>query len=51
MTYERFHAIFVGVVATLVGSIVVAELAGYWLRRLLYCDRFPSLSRGHLTIS
>lgn len=48
MTYERFHATFVGVVAALVDSIVVAELAGYWLHRLLHNDKFPALSRGHL---
>lgn len=48
MTYQRFHATFVGVAATLVGSVVVAELAGYWLHRLLHSDRFPALSRGHL---
>ena len=36
MTYERFHATFVGLIATLVGSAVVAELAGYWLHRLLH---------------
>lgn len=48
MTYERFHATFVGIVATLAGSVVVAELAGYWLHRLLHSDKFPALSRGHL---
>lgn len=48
MTYERFHATFVAVVATLASSIVVAELAGYWLHRLLHSERFPALSRGHL---
>lgn len=48
MTYERLHTTFVAVVATLVGSIVVAELAGYWLHRLLHSDKFPALSRGHL---
>lgn len=48
MTYERFHATFVGVVATLVDSIVVAELAGYWLHRLVHTDKFPALGRGHL---
>ena len=48
MTYERFHGTFVGVLATVSGSIVVAELAGYWLHRLLHSDKFPSLSRGHL---
>ncbi len=36
MTYQRFHATFVGVVAALADSIVVAELAGYWLHRLLH---------------
>ena len=45
MTYERFHATFVGVIATLVDSIVVAELAGHWLHRLLMfnylLDRMP----------
>lgn len=48
MMYERWHVTFVGVVATLVDSIVVAEFAGYWLHRLLHSDRFPALSRGHL---
>ena len=48
MIYERLHVTFVGIVATLVDSVIVAEFAGYWLHRLLHCDRFPSLSRGHL---
>ena len=48
MIYERLHMTFVGVVATLVGSMVVAEFAGYWLHRLLHSDKFPALSRGHL---
>jgi hypothetical protein len=26
----------------------VAEFVGYWLYRLLYSDKFPALSRGHL---
>ncbi len=46
--YERFHVTFVGVVATLVDSVVVAEFAGYWLHRFLHSDKFPSLSQGHL---
>lgn len=50
MSYERFHVTFVAVVATLVDSIVVAELAGYWLHRLLHSDRFRALSRGDLII-
>jgi len=48
MIYERRHVTFVGVVATLVDSVVVAEFAGYWLHRLLPSDKFPALSRGHL---
>jgi sterol desaturase/sphingolipid hydroxylase (fatty acid hydroxylase superfamily) len=48
MIYERLHATFVGIVATLVDSVVVAEFAGYWLHRLLHSDMFPALSRGHL---
>src|SRR5438128_8650623 len=48
MIYERLHVTFVGVVATLVDSVVVAEFAGYWLNRLLHSDKFPALSRGHL---
>jgi sterol desaturase/sphingolipid hydroxylase (fatty acid hydroxylase superfamily) len=48
MIYERVHFTFVGIVATLVDSVVVAEFVGYWLHRLLHSDRFPALSRGHL---
>ena len=48
MIYERLHVTFVGVVATLVDSVVVAEFAGYWLHRLLHSNKFPALSRGHL---
>jgi sterol desaturase/sphingolipid hydroxylase (fatty acid hydroxylase superfamily) len=48
MFYERLHFTFVGVVATLVDSVVIAEFAGYWLHRLLHSDKFPALSRGHL---
>ena len=48
MSYERLHVTFVGVLATLVDSVVVAEFAGYWLHRLLDSVRLPSLSRGHL---
>lgn len=48
MLYERLHVTFVGVLATLVDSIIVAEFAGYWLHRLLHSGRIPALSRGHL---
>jgi sterol desaturase/sphingolipid hydroxylase (fatty acid hydroxylase superfamily) len=48
MFYERLHVTFVGVLATLVDSVVVAEFAGYWLHRLVHSGRIPVLSRGHL---
>jgi hypothetical protein len=48
MIYERLRVTFVGIVATLVDSMVVAEFASYWLHRLLRGNGFPSLSRGHL---
>lgn len=48
MFCDRLHVTFVGVVATLVDSVVVAEFAGYWLQRLLQGGKFPALSRGHL---
>src|SRR5207302_11511706 len=48
MFYERLHVTFIGVLATLLDSVVVAEFAGYWLHRLLHSDKFPALSRGHL---
>jgi sterol desaturase/sphingolipid hydroxylase (fatty acid hydroxylase superfamily) len=48
MIYERFHVTLVGIVATFVDSVVVAEFAGYWLHRLLHSDKFPALSRDHL---
>ena len=45
MIYERLHVTFVGIVAALVDSVVVAEFAGYWLHRLLHCGKFPAESR------
>src|SRR5260221_614144 len=48
MFFQRLHATFVGVVATLVGSVVFAGFSGDWLHRLLHSDMFPALSRGHL---
>jgi sterol desaturase/sphingolipid hydroxylase (fatty acid hydroxylase superfamily) len=48
MLYERLQVTFVGIVATLVDSVVVAEFAAYWLHRLLHSGRIPALSRGHL---
>ena len=49
MFYARLHCTFVGIVATLVDSIVVAEFAGHWLNRLLHSGRIPALRRGQLT--
>lgn len=48
MIYERLQVTFVGVVATLVDSVVVAEFAGHWLRRLLHCGKFPAGRRYRL---
>ena len=48
MIHERFHTTFVGVLLTLLASVIVAEFAGYWLHRLLHTDKFPALSHGHL---
>ena len=36
------------IVLTLAGSVLVAELAGYTLHRLMHSDRFPAMSRAHL---
>jgi hypothetical protein len=46
MSYERMHVAFVGFVAVLLDSVVVAEFAGHWLRRLLRCGKFPA-GHGH----
>jgi sterol desaturase/sphingolipid hydroxylase (fatty acid hydroxylase superfamily) len=37
-----------GVLESLICSCLVAELAGYWLHRLLHSDKLPFLSRGHM---
>jgi sterol desaturase/sphingolipid hydroxylase (fatty acid hydroxylase superfamily) len=37
-----------GVVVGVLSSCLVAEFTGYWLHRLLHCDKVPFLSRGHL---
>jgi sterol desaturase/sphingolipid hydroxylase (fatty acid hydroxylase superfamily) len=39
---------FTGFLLTLACSVLVAELAGYALHRLMHSDRFPALSRAHL---
>jgi len=38
----------IGLMLTLAGSALFAELVGYLLHRLLHSDQFPSLSRSHL---
>ncbi len=48
MICERLHCTFIGILATFVDSIVVAESAGYWLHRFLHSNKFPVLSRSHL---
>ncbi len=37
-----------GVIASVLSSCLVAEFTGYWLHRLLHCDKVQFLSRGHL---
>jgi hypothetical protein len=37
-----------GVLESAICSCLVAELAGYWLHRLLPSDRLPFLSRTHM---
>ena len=39
---------FLDILLTLAGSVVIAELAGYALHRLMHSDRFPAMSRAHL---
>jgi len=36
------------VLMTILTSVLIAELAGYWLHRLLHSDKVRFLSRGHL---
>jgi sterol desaturase/sphingolipid hydroxylase (fatty acid hydroxylase superfamily) len=37
-----------GVLESVICSCLVAELAGYWLHRLLHSDKLPVLSRSHM---
>jgi sterol desaturase/sphingolipid hydroxylase (fatty acid hydroxylase superfamily) len=37
-----------GMLESVICSCLVAELAGYWLHRLLHSDRLPFLSRRHM---
>ena len=37
-----------GVLESVICSCLVAELAGYWLHRLLHSDKLPILSRSHM---
>jgi len=39
---------FAHIFLTLAASVLVAELAGYALHRLMHSDRFPAMSRAHL---
>ena len=44
----RWVHIAARVLMTVLFSVLVAELAGYWLRRLLHSNKIRFLSRGHL---
>ncbi len=48
MFYERLHFTFVGVLATLADSVVVAEFAGYWLHRFCTVASSQATVGGHL---
>ena len=37
-----------GVLESVICSCLVAELAGYWLHRLLHSDKLPFVSRSHM---
>jgi sterol desaturase/sphingolipid hydroxylase (fatty acid hydroxylase superfamily) len=37
-----------GILESVLCACLVAELAGYWLHRLLHSDKLPFLSRGHM---
>jgi sterol desaturase/sphingolipid hydroxylase (fatty acid hydroxylase superfamily) len=38
-----------GVLESVICSFLVAEFTGYWLHRLLHCDKLPFLSRSHMS--
>jgi sterol desaturase/sphingolipid hydroxylase (fatty acid hydroxylase superfamily) len=42
------HLTFSGTVVTVIASVLLAELAGYGLHRLMHSGRIPALSRAHL---
>jgi sterol desaturase/sphingolipid hydroxylase (fatty acid hydroxylase superfamily) len=48
MINARWVHIAARVLMTLLFSVLIAELAGYWLHRLLHSDKIRFLSRGHL---
>jgi sterol desaturase/sphingolipid hydroxylase (fatty acid hydroxylase superfamily) len=48
MIAARWVHIAARVLMTLLFSVLIAELAGYWLHRLLHSDKIRFLSRGHL---
>jgi hypothetical protein len=44
MSYERMLVAFVGFIAVLLDSVVVAEFAGHWLRAFCTAANSPSVS-------
>ena len=50
MIYERFHVAFVGIVATLVDSVVVAEFTAFWLYRLAHSYKLDAFRRVNKTL-
>jgi Fatty acid hydroxylase superfamily len=49
MSASNFGISLAGLLLTFCASIAVAELVGYAIHRILHGDRFPVLSRAHLT--
>lgn len=39
-----------GMLESVLCAVVVAELAGYWLHRLLHSEKLPLLSRSHMSV-
>ena len=48
MSFSSIHLTLSGIVVTVIASVLLAELAGYGLHRLMHSGRIPALSRAHL---
>jgi sterol desaturase/sphingolipid hydroxylase (fatty acid hydroxylase superfamily) len=48
MNHGNFEASAVGVMGTIIGSILLGEFLGYGLHRMMHSGRFPRMSRAHM---